>query len=429
MTNRISTTFYCLVLVAFACSDLRAQDAEVKPFVGTAEEIELIGIIEQFNQQKAEVYRELEKITDQEKSLQYYLENEPALKTVPLLFDFEAKHRGTIVRLMALRQLTKMGISGGPINNPRDMARRRALKYLKDYAEFDELNEIVRYFTSGNFEPEIEVALRSVIYAENATPLCRQYAKLMLANWYLYYRKSRPAIAQHLNRIANNPETQSSLEIKVMTDRLNALPSESVTENWPIRGRELIQSIIDSKSELRQIAFTLADPQRCILTIDRERTKTMPTLVSLAEGILFCEDHLSPTKPAPPLDLELMSGEKWTMTGNLGKVVIIQFSFKGCGPCEEMYPDPKEMQKEFGDKISVLGIMTDEKRETTAESIATGVLTWNVHWDGQRGPIATQWAAQGFPTVYVIDRDGRVAVADSMHGEELRKKVKELVEQ
>ena len=429
MRNKIWTCFCSILLLIGMNSFVRAQDAEVKPFVGTAEEMELIGIIERINEQQVSLFAELEKITDQEENLRYYLENEPGHKTAPLLFEFEAKHRGTIVGLMALRQLSLMGVGGGPVNNPRDLVRRKALKYLEFYAEFDELNEIVRYLTSGNYEPETEEALRSVIDAKNATPLCRQYAELTLARWYLDGAELRAIWTDYLDREARSSEANSARRVKSISEKMKSLPSESVTKDWPDRARDILQSIVESKSELRQIAFEFSDPNRCILTIDRERTKTMPTLVSLAEGILFKEDHLKPTRVAPALDLELMSGEKWTTEGNLGKVIVIQFSFKGCGPCEAMYPDLIEMQKEFGDKISILGIMTDEKRETTAESIATGVLTWNVHWDGHRGPIATQWAVQGFPTVYVMDRDGRVAVADSLHGEALRKKVKELVEQ
>ena len=156
MRNKIWTCFCSILLLIGMNSFVRAQEAEVKPFQGTTEEMELIGIIERMNEQRVSFYADLEKITDQEENLQYYLENEPGLKTAPLLFEFEAKHRGTIVGLMALRQLSVMGVGGGPVNNPLDLVRRKALKYLEFYAEFDELNEIVRYLTSGNYESETE---------------------------------------------------------------------------------------------------------------------------------------------------------------------------------------------------------------------------------------------------------------------------------
>jgi hypothetical protein len=70
--------------------------------------------------------------------------------------------------------------------------------------------------------------------------------------------------------------------------------------------------------------------------------------------------------------------------------------------------------------------MADENREDTDEAVSEGKLTWNVHWDGDRGPVATRWGVLGFPTVYVIDPKGQIASV-RLRREELPKKVAELL--
>ncbi len=151
----------------------------------------------------------------------------------------------------------------------------------------------------------------------------------------------------------------------------------------------------------------------------------MPLVKELAAGLLFKEQHLREGKPAPDLKLQLVSGEDWSLADQRGKTVIIQFSFKGCGPCEAMYPDLRELAAAHKEKLAILSIMVDEKKADTTDAVNSGKLAWNVHWDGDRGPIATQWAVPSFPTVYVIGPDGRI-VSNGLRGNQLKAKIAEL---
>jgi thiol-disulfide isomerase/thioredoxin len=183
----------------------------------------------------------------------------------------------------------------------------------------------------------------------------------------------------------------------------------------------------ESCHNLRQPAVQGLDERWYLIRIDDKATQMMPRLSELAEGVLFKESHLRPGKPAPDLELSLVNEKPWSLAAQRGKVVIIQFSFKGCGPCEAMYPDLRELQTSYTESLSIVSIMADEKRQDTEEAVSEGKLTWNVHWDGRRGPIATRWAVRGFPDVYVIDRNGEVAACD-LYGHELRDKVTQLLD-
>jgi hypothetical protein len=55
-------------------------------------------------------------------------------------------------------------------------------------------------------------------------------------------------------------------------------------------------------------------------------------------------------------------------------------------------------------------------------------MTWNVHWDGFRGPLATRWAVDSFPAVYVVDGHGLVAArGGAARGERLKNVVASLL--
>ena len=58
--------------------------------------------------------------------------------------------------------------------------------------------------------------------------------------------------------------------------------------------------------------------------------------------------------------------------------------------CERMDRLRAEIQQKHGKRVSILSIMNDEQRGDTESAVSEGKLTWNVHWDGFRGPVATR---------------------------------------
>jgi thiol-disulfide isomerase/thioredoxin len=167
--------------------------------------------------------------------------------------------------------------------------------------------------------------------------------------------------------------------------------------------------------------------QGYIIRVDKNRTGQMALISSVAEGMVFKKTHLRVGKRVPDLNVKLISGQDWSLAAQAGRVTVIQFSFKGCGPCEAMYPDLREIQQAYGDRVSILSIMADERIEDTREAVSSGKMTWNVHWDGFRGPLATRWAVDSFPAVYVVDEHGLVAAARSVRGERLKNMVASLL--
>ena len=230
---------------------------------------------------------------------------------------------------------------------------------------------------------------------------------------------------RRLKELDAGAESRSPIEREWLQKSLSgALPSQKLA----IMEREAIsslESLSKSQSNVRQPGVKGVDPGWFIIRVDSEKTQTMPLVTDLAAGLLFKHKHLQIGRPAADLDVSLVNGESWSLAQQRGKTVIIQFSFKGCGPCAAMYPDLKALKNAFPDSLSILSIMADEDQSDTVEAVKSGKLTWNVCWDGSRGPIATQWGVAGFPTVYVVGPNGKIA-GNNLYGDSLKSKIDEL---
>jgi thiol-disulfide isomerase/thioredoxin len=89
------------------------------------------------------------------------------------------------------------------------------------------------------------------------------------------------------------------------------------------------------------------------------------------------------------------------------------FSANWCTPCKHFYPTLRELQKKFkGKPLEVVTVMADRARATVRQAIARGDITWRAVWDGERGPIASKWNVQQFPTLYLLDQRGVIRARD-----------------
>jgi thiol-disulfide isomerase/thioredoxin len=424
MCARLQAVVICVVLQAPV---LVAQEGAPDEFVGTAEERELLELLSSLQKKYDAFHAELEKIEDEQKRVKLYRQHDPSAEFVPKLLLLEERHPHTLAGLMALRQVMRMAAGGGAPDNPRERGRRAALKRLAVYADDAVLAETLRYLASGNFEPKARTALESLAKNETAHPVVREFSELMIARCIFSARDWREYFVRRSNELAAGAKPESLDEEQYVKERLAGLPTASTLQSWENEAVAILRTLSAAGSALRQPAVKNIDPDWRLVRVDEDRTKTMPTISELAEGELFRELHLRKGKPAPELNLTLLSGEEWSLSSQRKRAVIIQFSFKGCGPCEEMYPTLREIQQKHGPRVAILSIMADEKREDTEAAVAEGTLTWNIYWDGSRGQVATRWAVQGFPTVYVIDTNGDIAVVDPRR-DDLKNAIAEVLE-
>jgi thiol-disulfide isomerase/thioredoxin len=86
-----------------------------------------------------------------------------------------------------------------------------------------------------------------------------------------------------------------------------------------------------------------------------------------------------------------------------GKVVLLDFWGMWCPPCRKFLPHGSQLVKHYqGRPFAALGVNTDKEADVPKAS-AVAMRCWA---DGQRGPIASHWRIEGFPSIYVIDHEG-----------------------
>jgi hypothetical protein len=94
-----------------------------------------------------------------------------------------------------------------------------------------------------------------------------------------------------------------------------------------------------------------------------------------------------------------------------------------------MYAHERSLVKKYADKpFEIVGINSDRDRDKLKERMAEEEITWPSFFDGggTGGPIASAWNVSGWPTIYVLDGEGRIRFKD-VRGEAMDAALEELM--
>jgi peroxiredoxin len=103
-----------------------------------------------------------------------------------------------------------------------------------------------------------------------------------------------------------------------------------------------------------------------------------------------------------PLDLNTLHG----------KVVLLVFWGDWCPSCRSEYDSEREAAKTaVGKPFVLLGVNSDPDRSAIQDVIRSQNLPGRSRWEGGRnGPIAQAWNVTGWPSIYVLDVQGRIRI-------------------
>ena len=94
-----------------------------------------------------------------------------------------------------------------------------------------------------------------------------------------------------------------------------------------------------------------------------------------------------------------------------------------------MYPHERSLVQKYADKpFTIIGVNSDKDRDKLKEILEEKNLTWRSFWDGgsTSGPIASAWNVSGWPTIYVLDAEGRIRYK-GVRGKRLDKAIETLM--
>ena len=94
-----------------------------------------------------------------------------------------------------------------------------------------------------------------------------------------------------------------------------------------------------------------------------------------------------------------------------------------------MYAHERSLVEKYADKpFAIVGINSDKDRGKLRKRMAVEKITWRSFFDGggTGGPIASQWNVSGWPTIYLIDAEGRIRFKNT-RGDDLDAALEELM--
>lgn len=425
--------FFSLTALAAESNDSEIEVGTVTVSQFPAAEQEFIDLAEKFHKRleaywklSNEFYKERgDKIT-REESEKFQAEHDPSPEFLPQFLAFEREHPGQDVSLDALNEIASYAARGGDEKSAAFKARREFLARLSAYRDREMTTMLLRRLTSGPYDPQVIATLRAFANDPQANPVVRASAQLTLADKILSLRDSRAAVDKEIAAIDVGMPPSFPDQLSYFREYVATLPPADELEAGATEAITMLESLAASDDTLRQPEYRTIDPTNHLIRIDAEKSKTGKPFATLAAALLFKERHLRVGQTAPDIDVTLIDGKPWQLADQRGRVVVIQFSFTGCGPCEAMYPGLRKLTEEFGDRVSILTIMRDPTPETAIEKTAKGTFTWPVTCDGPDFPLTTKWAVDGFPEVYVLNPQGEIT-AIGPRDEQLHWRVEQLL--
>jgi thiol-disulfide isomerase/thioredoxin len=124
-------------------------------------------------------------------------------------------------------------------------------------------------------------------------------------------------------------------------------------------------------------------------------------------------DYLAAERRAPPFALKDMRGNTVSLESMRGKVVVLNFWTKTCGPCLEEMPDLAELAKVVGDRkdVAVVAVSVDEGPDDvkpTLQTVLRGEPPFQVLFDPESAIVRGKYGTRLFPETWFIDKDGIV---------------------
>lgn len=258
--------------------------------------------------------------------------------------------------------------------------------------------EAVTRLTSGRAnDPEVRPAL-AVIAVDNTRPDVEPYLRRVLRDNPSPETRAWAArsLALHLDRLAGEGRN-----LRAHPDRIEKVATQfGRAEVDRLLGRD--GAALDAEAE--GLLELLARDYRDVPCSDGRH----PTFGGYAEAVLRERRELVVGKPAPEIRGLDGDGRPLTLSEHRGQVVVLSWWASWCGPCLAMIPHERELAGRYaGRPFAILGVNGDEDPDRMRREVEASRIAWRSWADGgPDGPISTAWDVRGWPTIYVIGRDG-----------------------
>jgi len=137
--------------------------------------------------------------------------------------------------------------------------------------------------------------------------------------------------------------------------------------------------------------------------------------------------QLVPGNAAPAFSAITTSNKNISLSDYKGKFVLLDFWHTGCGFCIHEFPNLRKLAKSINaDKIQIIGLARDDMKALRQFLKKEKLPYPNVHATSE---LLAQYGIIGYPTVYLINPEGKIVTREGLRGEQLSKTVNQSIKE
>jgi len=158
---------------------------------------------------------------------------------------------------------------------------------------------------------------------------------------------------------------------------------------------------------------------------------TIPPYINLRDYTPYKSFELLPRDTiAPNWLLFSVNDETVRLSDFKGQIVLIDFFYKSCYPCMLALPALQDLHERYKDKgLQVIGIDPFDtiEKDDIDNFLSKHGVTYTVLLGGK--DVAEEYHVSAYPTVYLIDKEGKITFIQVGYGEGTEEKLEEIIKQ
>jgi len=181
-----------------------------------------------------------------------------------------------------------------------------------------------------------------------------------------------------------------------------------------------------------------------MLNWEKEQELIMPILANLNKKYPWFKDArdmqadmedkmaqanlLKPGKPVPAVAYPDDNGKLQGFDQYKGKYLLVDFWASWCGPCRAAVPKVKDLYAKYKDKgLDVVSISIDDNKKAWEKAMEEEGMPWQQWLSPDKNKTMQTFLFSGIPTIYIVDKEGRIVGSYTGFTDNVGKKIDELM--
>ena len=136
---------------------------------------------------------------------------------------------------------------------------------------------------------------------------------------------------------------------------------------------------------------------------------------------------LKPGMPVPVVAYNDPKGTAVSVADYKGKYLLIDFWASWCGPCRSAIPKVKDLYAKYKEKgFEVLSISIDKDEKAWRKAMVDEGMPWAQSLSPDMNKTMDQFLFSGIPTLYLVNREGKIVKSYTGYVPEVEEKIKEI---